>query len=178
MRALRKTTTRHRDDTGTHAAGASCTRPGPTGRSPSNVPEVSQVLSSRKQILWILWHPSTNNCAPDGDAPRAGACGAPEARRATTASTGGPARASPSAAPRGSAPSSAAAGGSAATTYRPARASPAAAPRGSTPSSAAAGGSSTSTCRPARASPAAAPRGSTPAAAGGQAGSAPHAKHP
>jgi hypothetical protein len=152
MRALREAATRG-DATGArNAVRASSTRPRRTGRPPGNVPEVPQVLSSRKQILRILWHPSTDHCTPDGDATRAGAtaCGPPKARGATTASAPdnststadsarGPARASSSTAPGGSAPSSAAACGSTATTCRPARASPSTAPSGSTPTADSAG---------------------------------------
>ena len=113
------------------AAHTSSTRPRRIGRRPGNVPEVPQVLSHGKQILRILWNPSTGSSGPEGDSARAGAGGAPKARRATTsahaphvsATARGPARACPSPAPYASTPHSAAACGSTAATCRPARAS-------------------------------------------------------
>ncbi len=108
VRALRKATKRGIVTRARSALRAQSTRPGGAGRPPGNVPEVPQILSAGKQILRILWYPSTGNGTPDGTAAGADAtaCG-PPARRAA-------------AAPRGST----------ATACRPARA--ATPPRGST----------------------------------------------
>ena len=62
LRALRKAATRgERHRRRATPARASSARPGRTARPPGNVPEVPQVISSRKQILRILWHPSARN---------------------------------------------------------------------------------------------------------------------
>ena len=148
MRAVRRAATRGSAAGPRIAAHTSSTRPRRTGRRPGNVPEVPQVLSHGKQILRILWNPSTGELRPEGDSARAGAGrGAPKARRATTSATRpmspptarGPARACPSPRPMPP-PHSAAACGSTAATCRPARASASPAPRASTPSAGSASG--------------------------------------
>jgi hypothetical protein len=108
---------------GTAVRANQLTRLGRTGRSPSHVPEVSQVLSFGQQILWILWHSATGKLTPNGAPSGAGATasGLAKARCAATptpraaaafAASGGPARAATASAHRGSASGSAATCGS------------------------------------------------------------------
>ncbi len=117
LRTLRETAARGNATCVRDALRATSSRPAGINRCPSNVPEVPEILSARKQVLRILRHPSTGNCASDGAAPGAGstAGGAAQTRRDTTRAftapggaastdTRSPALATPYAAPCGFAP--------------------------------------------------------------------------